>query len=155
MAALQGRDSSPNRIFSAIANNASVTTETQILSVRARYDFNGRFSNCIVIPSLNLATDSTKGMIFRLYLNATIGGATNHDYIDEDESVCVYDTAGTTVTGGRILGAYVVGPSGSRAISAEELGLTLAAGDELTITGQVTSGAASGGFVTANLREVI
>ena len=155
MAALQGKDSSPDRIFSAIANNASVSTETQILSVKVRYDFGSRFSNCIVLPSLNVATDSTKGMIFRVYLNTTVAGTTTHDYIDVNQSVCIYDTAGTTVSGGRILGAYVVGPSGSRAVSASDLGIVLAAGDELTITGQVTSGAASGGFVTANLKEVI
>jgi hypothetical protein len=155
MAALQGETSLAKRSFAAVGNNASVSTETQILSVEVRREFGGRSCLAVVIPSITVATDSQKGMIFRVYKNATVAGDTVHNYVDEDHSVCVYDTAGTTVSDGEFIDAVVVGPNGSRTISASDLGAYLVAGDEITVTGAVTSGAASGGFVTIKTDEII
>jgi hypothetical protein len=155
MAALQGKTSLSKRSFAAVGNNANVSTETQILSVKVRREFAGKSCLAIVIPSLNVATDSTKGMIFKVYKNATVAGDTVHNYIDDTNSICIYDTAGTTVSGGTIIDAIVVGPSGSRLLTADDLGTFLVAGDELTITGTVSSGAASGGFVTIKTDEKI
>jgi len=155
MAALQGDSKAEYRTFAAIGNNASVSTETQILSVKVRSSFGDKNNQAVVRPAISFATDSTKGMIFKVYLNATVAGTTDHQYIDQTQSVCLYDTAGTTVSGGRLIAAYVVGPNGSRSVNADDLGITLAARDELTVTGQVVSGAASGGFVTINTSEIV
>lgn len=152
---LQGNRGPERGLYTAVGNNASISTETQILSVKVRTTYADRFCNAIVFPLVTMATDSTKGMIFRVYLNADVAGVTDHQYVDEANSVCIYDTAGTTVSGGRLIGAYVVGPSGTASVNLGDLGKVLIAGDELTVTGQVTSGAAAGGFVTINTSELI
>lgn len=155
MGALQGKNNDGFRSFAAVGNNSAITTETQILSVKVRTEFGGRICQAVVIPAISVATDSQKGMIFNVYKNATVAGDTNHQYIDQSNSVCIYDTAGTTVSGGKLVYSVVVGPNGSRSLSTDDLGSFLVAGDELTITGQVSSGAQSGGFVTIDTREIL
>lgn len=155
MAALQGKVNDLGRRFAAIGSNTSVGTETQILSVEVRREFGGRSCNAVVLPSLDIATDGQKGMIFRVYLNPTIAGDTVETYIDESESVCLYDTAGTTVSGGTLKDVFVLGPNGNKTVTAKQLGAPLVAGDLLCITGQVTTGANAGAYVTINTEEIL
>lgn len=143
MAALQG-NADISRPFSAVGTVTGVTTQTQVLTITVRDEFNSRAVNGVIKPILvSISTDSTKGAIFRIYRSPTVAGTTVHQYVDQNESMVTYDTAGTTVSGGRILGSYTVGPSGSLQISFDDDLLDLIAGDELVITAQVISGAAA------------
>lgn len=155
MVALQGRTNDLNRRFSAYGANTTISTEEAILLVEVRREFNGRACQAVVLPSVDVATDSQKGMVFRIYKNPSVAGDTLETLIDQAESVCFYDTAGTTVTGGRLERTIVVGPNGSRFISSKDLGFALFAGDRIVVTGEVTTGAQSGGFVTINTEEII
>lgn len=132
------------RTFGATGIESGVTTERQVISLQCRREFNGKSNNSVVLPqNLTMSTDSSKGAVFRVLLNTTVAGTTDHQYVDESESVCLVDSNGTTVSGGRVLGEYSVGPSGSITIDMKKLELFLVTGDELTITARVTSGAAS------------
>ena len=133
-----------------------VTTETQVLSIYVRREFGDRAMAGVVIPKiLSISTDSTKGAVFRMFKNATVSGVTSHTYVDETESACTYDTAGATVSGGRLLGVYSVGPSGRATISLDAINNLLVSGDELVITAQVTSGAASEMTASLTWEEII
>lgn len=143
MGGLQGRADKAH-VFGQAGVAPGVTTATQVLSIQVRREFGSRQNNAIAVPKLlSIGTDSTKGAIFRVYLSPTVSGTTVHQYVDQTQSICTYDTAGTTVSGGRNLGVYSVGPSGRASISLDDLNLVLIAGDELVITAEVTSGAAS------------
>ena len=109
MAGLQGRADKAH-VFGQSGTATGVTTQTQVLSIQIRREFGDRTNNAIMTPKLlTIGTDSTKGAVFRMYRNPTVSGTTAHQYIDETNSICTYDTAGTTVTGGTGLGAYSVG----------------------------------------------
>lgn len=154
MSGLQGK-TPEGRDFGMAATNPAITTEEHIISAKVRREFNGAACNAIALPSLSCSTDSTKGMIFRVYRNATVTGVTDHQYVDQDQSIMIYDdVVNQTVSGGRLLGVFVVGPSGSVKIDSDKIG-PLVSGDEITVTGQVTSGASSAGSVTINTEELV
>jgi len=154
MSATQGK-SSISRHFGASGLNGAISTEEHILSVEVRREFNGAACNAVVLPTVYASTDSTKGMIFRAYLNADVSGVDTHQYINRNESVCIYDnTVNMTVSGGSVIGDFVVGPNGSVNFDQKLIG-NLTSGDKLTITGEVVSGASSGGYVTINTRELV
>jgi hypothetical protein len=143
MMALQGRGVSW-RPFGHSGVKASVTTETSVISLQSRYHFNGRANAGLAhIKSISISTDSTKGGIFRVYRNATIGGQPLWNYEQQSESIMLVDNAGTTVSGVPILATYVVGPTGSTTINLEELDIDLVAGDKFTITAERVSGSAA------------
>jgi hypothetical protein len=153
MAGTQGIQSAKFPTFAAYGTNSSISTETQILTMQVRREYGGKACNAVVRIALSVATDSTKGMVFRVYKNPVVAGTTIHQYIDQTESVCAYDSGGTTVSGGQLISAICVGSTGDRYVSFDDLRAQLTAGDEVVVTGQVLSGAASSGFVTLVTEE--
>lgn len=126
--------------FAASATATTVTTETQVLTVQVRREFGGTANNGVLAPKLlSIATDGTKGAIFKLYRNPTVAGVTVHNYVDSSYSIAASDTAGTTVSGGRLVGTFVTGNTG-QIIDLSANRLELVAGDELVITAAVVSG---------------
>ena len=143
MLALQGK-AGGWRPFGHSATKASVTTQTSVLAISSRYQFNGRSNAGIAhIKSIAIATDSTKGAIFRIYRNAALGGTPQWTYEDQNESIMLVDSSATTVSGVPVLATYVVGPSGSSTIDLQELDLDLVAGDNFVITAERVSGSAA------------
>lgn len=131
------------RPFGRAATRSSVTTEVPILSIQSRYHFGSRAASTIGrVRKLSISTDSTKGAIFRVYVNATLGGTPQWAYEDEDQSTMLYDSAASTVSG-TSLGTYVVGPSGSEVIDISGLEIDLTAGDTFTVSAERVSGAAT------------
>ena len=152
---LQG-DRFDGRPFAVDGTATGVTTATQVLTIQVRREYGGRSCNAVIRPTrISVSTDSTKGAVFKVYRNPTVSGTTAHAYVDQTESVALYDTAGTTVSGGSILTAITVGPSGTGSIDMASLGTVLIAGDELVITGAVTSGAASQMDATVTWEEIV
>ena len=126
------------------------------LTIQVRREFGGRSCNAVLRHTrISVSTDSTKGAVFTVYRNPTVAGTTAHAYVDETNSIALYDAAGTTVTGGRILTAITIGPSGSGSINMDEIGTVLVAGDELVITAAVTSGSASQMDATVTWEEIV
>ena len=144
MAGLQGRANRAHAFgVSGTATGVS-TTQTQVLTIQVRREFGDRAAVCVIVPkTLSISTDATKGAIFNLYRNPVVAGNTVHTYVDETQSACTYDTAGTTVSGGRILGSYSIGPAGRATINLTDINDVLISGDELVITAAITSGPVS------------
>lgn len=139
------------RPFGVSSTKTNITTRKQILTVGVREEFGSRTCNGVLVPTLlTLSTDSTKGAVFRLSRNPVVAGDTIHQYVDEADSIAIYDTGGTTITTeGRIYPPISVGPSGRTTIDLRVLGIVLVAGEELVITAEVTTGA--GAEMTASL----
>jgi len=151
---LQG-DRFDGRAFSAFGTVSS-QAETQVLTVQVRREFGGRSCNAVLTPALlSFATDSTRGAIFRVYRNPTVAGTTNHQYVDENQSIALSDTAGTTVSGGRLLKTILVGPTGRTQISGSDLRTVFVAGDEMVITAQVAAGNAANLDAAVTWEEII
>lgn len=143
MAGLQG-NGSRTRSFGTFGVVSGVGTETQVLTLQSRREFGNRANLGVIIPKvLTVATDSGKGAVFKLYLNPNVGGTTVHQYVNKDQSIATYDTAGTTVTNGRILGSYSVGPSGRAVIDLGLINNLLAPGDQFVVSAGITSGSVS------------
>lgn len=154
-AGTQGR---PNggRHFGQYGIASGVTTETQIFTIASRYEYGGRRNLGLIIPHLLTAsTDSTKGAIFKIYMNPVIGGVDAHAYVDQTESIALYDTAGTTVSGGRLISVITCGPQGRVTIDLESLDIAITTGEELVVTAQVTTGAASDMTAAITWHELI
>lgn len=144
------------RTFGADGTQSGVTTETQVLTIQVRREFGARACNAVLLPKVaTLTTDSTKGAVFTLYRNATVAGTTNHQYIDQNQSIALVDTAGTTVSGGRVLADVAVGPQGRTTVDLDRLGIPLIAGDELVITARVVSGAAAEMSAAVTWEEIV
>lgn len=146
----------PGRPFGRSGTQSGVTTEVPVLSIQSRYEFNLRAANSVVkLSSVSIATDSTKGAIFRLYRNATLGGTPQWSYEDEDESIVLYDSSAASATGGRLLGTFNIGPNGYETEDLSDLDIELIAGDTFTVTAERVSGAST--EMTASLvwEEVI
>ena len=155
MAGLQGDAAKPHS-FGAFGIATGVTTETQVVSILSRREFGTRANLGLIVPKLlSIGTDSTKGAIFKMYRNAVVAGVTTHNYVDQTQSIALSDTGGTTVSGGRLLGVYSVGPAGRATIDLSDINEVLISGDELTITAQVTSAAASEMTVSITWDEIV
>jgi hypothetical protein len=97
----------------------------------------------VILQSISVSTDSTKGAIFKLYLNPTVAGSPVFNFIEENYSVAAVDVAGTTVSGGRLLDTITIGAAQSRDKDLTNYNIKLLPNDTLVITAQVASGAAS------------
>jgi len=137
-------------------NKASVSTEVAILSIKVLDVLDGKVSLSELLPQgLSVSTDSTKGAVFKVYLNTTLAGSPVYKFIDEGYSISAVDIAGTTVSGGRVLDTITIGAAQSRDRDLSAFDIHLLPGDVITITAQVTSGAASAMVVAITWKEDI
>lgn len=117
------------------------TSFTNIISIRVRTAFNGRLNLSEVFPFLaGISTDGTKPGEFQLILNPTFAGEPDWTYKDSTNSTVEYDTVGTTVTNGTIIGAIPMPKAGDSTVSLIDYDIRLAAGDVLCLAGRATSG---------------
>jgi len=86
---------------------AAVTTQLNILTIRNNATFGGITNRKFVDPVLlSISNTSAADAVFRLVLNATLGGVPAYTDISTTTSVVSFDVAGTTVTGGRLVGVF-------------------------------------------------
>ena len=124
------------------------TTLTNIVTLRNRRLYQGKANQGhIGSDLLSLTNDATKPAIFEIYRNTTLGGDPNYTYIDEDASITEYDTAGTTLTGGVLIGSFSVGRQSGKDVDLSTISKNLLPNETITIAGKVISG--SGGDLTA------
>lgn len=107
---------------------------TNILTIQSREVFGAKVNLAAVIPQVVTAeTDSTKGAVVQVVKNAVLGGTTNYQYMDVDESIVIYDFSGTTVTNGQAVATFVLGPTGEKEIDLSKYNIELLPGETLTI----------------------
>lgn len=125
--------------FGKSNRKTGITTETSILTIRNNLTvFGGAANNNranIHIDHISGALSGSADSQVRLILNTTLGGSPSFTDVDTNTSVVAFDTAGTTVTGGREL---FIMPSTGNAQFAEDITdmeIRLAPGDTLTLAG--------------------
>lgn len=120
-----------------------ITTELNILTIRNNSTFVAKTNKVRVFPdAFSAGITGTGDTIIRVKLNATLGGIPAYTNINANTSVVAYDVAGTTVTGGRLLYAFMVDGNSTSNIDASYLELQLNPGDILTISGENYAGGA-------------
>jgi hypothetical protein len=117
------------------------TTELPILTIRNKQVFQGKLNRARISPLyLALATLSTKPVIFRIRLDATLTGSPSFSDVDANTSIVATDTAATGVSGGNIFLTTVLGKESSEIIDLTPLRARLFPGQSITITAQAASG---------------
>lgn len=140
MAGLEGEV--PDRILSTShgvsANNAAVTAEIPILSIKNNISFQSKTNRIrLETDSILYSTDGTKAVTFRVYKNGTITNASFSD-VDVTTTPLQEDTAGTAISGARLLITAIEGKVESGFLPGS-IDLILAPGETLTVTAESTN----------------
>lgn len=147
-AGIQGKRIVKTTAFAADASVGSVGTSlAPILTIKNRVVYGDRFNLSKIEPlQLSVDNDHTKGTIIEVYINATLSGE-NYQFEDEFNSVAVYDSTSTTISGGSLVESLIVGNGSSATINIENLGIQLLPEDTLTLAAKTVSG--TGATITA------
>lgn len=115
------------------------TTLTNIITIRNKSTFSGKTNKSIVkLILVDVSVDGTKPTEFELLYNTTLGGTPSYVDIETSESIIEYDTAGTTITGGRIITASNISRAGTKSIDLDDWRIILNPGDTATIAVNAT-----------------
>ncbi len=146
-------DALPLSDDNSTATGAVNTTQLNIITLRNRFHFGGRINRAAIDPLLlSLGTDSLKGMIFKLTVNANFGGDLNFKYIDKDNSTAEIAKDLVTVTGGRPAGSFYVSNNGL-VLSSSDFKTTILPDDLLTLSAAVVQTPASLASAGINWQE--
>lgn len=134
----EGKDT-PTNATDSIQESANVgTTMTPLFSIKGRGSINGVINEATaIIKSIQVASDSAKPIIATLIVDGTLTGA-NWQYVDENNSVLLKDTAATAVTGGKQLSI-----TGFQTITRTDIDAEVSRAETFTLAVNVTAGGAS------------
>ena len=96
---------------------------------------------------LSVDNDHTKGAIVELWKTPTLTGTTNYQFVDENTSIAIIDTAATGYSGGKFIDGFTIGAGNSKTIDLAGVLPDLLPDETLTITGKTASG--TGATITA------
>lgn len=129
-------------------NKASITTETNILSIRNATTYNGVANRGMIrLSFVTFAASAANGIAaLRFKVGVTLGGtpaftpisgstADNGVTITSGNSIASYDTAGTTVTGGTYIGGLICDNPNTTDVGLEQYNVFIAPGETLTLSG--------------------
>lgn len=120
------------------------TTQTNLLTIKCRVQAGGRGNHGELLPKLiSVATESGKTTTLEVSVNSTLGGSPNFQYIEEGGSIALYDTAGTTVTGGTVIETIEISGVGSDDFDVSEILDSLVEGEQVTISAALSQNPAS------------
>ena len=139
---IQGRDVDTGPLYSVSSSKTVSTTETALFSIKPKDVFFGKINFSEVHPrflSFSSASSGNKPGIIRVYKNTTLGGTPNFQDVDTDSSVR-YDTAGTTITGGKRIATFTLTSTGSQTVELDPLHLIVDKLVQITVTAQAVSG---------------
>lgn len=119
----------------ALDNEKTISTETNILTIRNKTTYQS-ISNAVQIQPdfLSIASDGTKNVTIRVYINTTLGGTPSYTDVSTNTSVVDYDTAGTTITGGTLVASMELAKNDSKEILFSEYDFILAPGAIMTFS---------------------
>lgn len=120
------------------------TTLTNLITFRNRI-VRGERRNLADTRLLDVSglTDSNKGAIIVVIQDATVAGNPDFQYLDKDKSTTEFDVTGTTVTGGILRDVIALPPLGGNSKDLTNRKIINVPNGEITLAGQVVSGAAS------------
>jgi hypothetical protein len=114
---------------------ATISTEVPILSIRTVTTYQGKDAHLHIVPAvISLVTDGTKSVIFRLYRNVSLTGASFTPY-DLDLSSIESDTSATAISGTpTFVFSYNLGRTASFKDDISSWDISLQPGEIFTIT---------------------
>jgi hypothetical protein len=120
------------------------TTLTSVITLKNRLTYGEKFNlGDIKLISVAIDNEHNKGLIVELLKNATLAGTTNYQYIHENDSIAIYDTAGTTVTNGTNIKTFTVPANGDIDDILLDLNQFILPDETLTIAAKTVSGTAT------------
>ena len=141
---LEGKFATSDNVW-GYANEKSISggTETIILTLKNKAIQNGVVNSTeVFINNLTFASDGTKNVTIRVYLNGTKGNNTITDYTNfatiDDDSIMLVDTTSDTYTGGILIASFVLGKTDSLQTNSLK-NVILSRTETLTITAESTS----------------
>jgi len=127
----------------SIASTKSISTETNILCVRATNSFNGVMMHSeLLLASASFSTDGARTAVVRMYYlptrvgDNTTAGAPRWTPVSATTSLAEYDTTSSTTTGGAIVASVTLGKADSFVFDFAQRNLYLEGGRMLCISGQ-------------------
>lgn len=148
MAAFTEGKSTNSLIQGAIDNQKTVTSEINILTIRNNTTFQSKTNRAVVLPEIiSVSSDGTKPVKFRFYIDTTLGGSPSYTQVNANQSVVSYDTAGTTITGGRMFLEVFIGKEDGNAVKVKGL-FKLLPGETLTITAESAASSNASAAIT-------
>jgi hypothetical protein len=147
----EGDEILPNDTHAVDVSKGSVdTTLTSIVTIKNRVVYADRINLAKINPlRVTIENDHTKGLIVEIYVNSVIAGTQNYQYESEFASVGLYDSAGTTVTGGELVDAVTVPAAGQTTLDLSQTFPAILPGDTYTIAAKTVSG--TGATVTTTV----
>lgn len=117
-------------------------TEVPLFTIKNKLVFNDVTNRIgVLLGFLDLQTDATKPITFRLRTNATLTGPVNFSDVITATSIVSVDIGATGVLGGNIIETLVLGKVDSKHIDLHILDGKALPGDTVTLTAQANSGA--------------
>lgn len=137
---MQGNNWLTSGLTFSRSNSKNISTETNILTIRNKTTYASKVNRTVVkIKSISFASDGTKGFIFRCYLNTTLGGVPTYTDNSTNTSCIDYDTAGTTITGGRQLLSFAISKADNNSIDVDNKYIYIYPGDIFTLSAQTAT----------------
>lgn len=120
---------------SVTSGTKSVSTEVAMVTLQNKTSvFSGKTNRVRTqVVGINVNSLGGQDMGIRVIMNTALGGAPSYTDFDANTSVSAFDTAGTTVTGGRVVWQGRVDANLSLDIDLENAGIWLNPGDTLTV----------------------
>jgi len=129
-------------LINSINNAKSVTTQLNVFTIRNNATFGGIINRKFVeLLFMSIANTSNADATFRLILNTALGGVPAYTDISTTTSVVSFDVAGTTITGGRVLGTFYLNGNTNAQLDLSNLHIRLNTEDILTVSA-LSAGAA-------------
>lgn len=128
----------------AVKNTQTISTSlTNIITLRNRRTYNYVYNQVEIDPlNLNISSESNKNIEVEVRTNPTFSGDTNFTNAGTN-LVSDVDTTANTVSGGTLIAAFTVSPSGSRDVNLSVLDIVVPPSLRLCIAAKVTGGGAS------------
>ena len=147
------QDEKADRFQTARNSKTSVSTETNIFTLKNLATFQGKVNHIVSeLISISASADGAKNVIVYFKKNATLGGSPSYANIDAVNSVMQIDTAGTTVTGGTLMYALELAKVESKVLNLFDAHIKILPGETLTVS--ASSAAASDISITVREREL-
>lgn len=154
---IEGRSTLNSESHASINSNTSVSTSFEaVLTIKALESFGAKaMLGRIAFTGIEVSTDSTKEVVFKISKNATLG-ETNFTYHEEGDSIALVDVVDhADSSNAHAIYAGQVGSGGSVSRNLKPFGIDLLANETLTVYAKVVSGSASDVTVTLIWKEDI
>ena len=152
---LEGDEVIKNNTFADVDTVASVgSTLTNLITIKNRIIYGDHFNLGKVFPLLvSIDNEHNKGLIVEVFRNPDVAGIVNYQYEDEFNSLIVVDKAGTTVTNGTLIDAFVVAANSSEVVDLTQLKTEILPDDTFVISAKTVSGTATNTTVGLTWKE--